>query len=303
VFCKKSKLGNDVEIMTMQIWIMAAHFEVRQMQLTAARKILGRGIGMCPKAKLFRSYIELELQLGAIDRVRTLYQKFLEWAPANCTAWCKFADLERSLGELDRARSIYELAVAQPQLDMPEVLWKVGAVRALSLSGLVDQRCNVPPRWTQKWPVLAQCGLVCGASTWKAAPTGAWLLHVHQQGIRGKRVMQAYIDFEIGEGERARTRALYERLLDKTTHVKIWMSYAAFEAAPLPMPDEEDMDEDEAAARRQVAQSSDEAPAKREARARRHAPYSLSHVSDSCQMRRPLMCGMDEHEASVSCAE
>lgn len=95
------------------------------MQLGAARKLLGRAIGQCPKAKLFRAYIELEVQLGAIERVRTLYQKFLEWAPSNCAAWCKFADLERSLGELDRARSIFELAIAQPVLDMPEVLWKV----------------------------------------------------------------------------------------------------------------------------------------------------------------------------------
>lgn len=82
--------------------------------------------------------------------------------------------------------------------------------------------------------------------------------------------VQAYIDFEIGEGERARTRALYERLLDKTTHVKIWMSYAAFEAAPLPLPEEdEEVGDDEAVARRQAAQSSEEEPARREARARR----------------------------------
>jgi crooked neck len=28
------------------------------------------------------------------------------------------------LGDADRARSIYELAINQPKLDMPEVLWK-----------------------------------------------------------------------------------------------------------------------------------------------------------------------------------
>src|SRR6201999_1779049 len=38
-----------------QIWIMKAQFEVRQMQLTAARKTLGQAIGMCPKDKLFRA--------------------------------------------------------------------------------------------------------------------------------------------------------------------------------------------------------------------------------------------------------
>ena len=32
---------------------------------------------------------------------------------------------------------------------------------------------------------------------------------------------QSYIDFEIAEGERARTAALYERLLNRTTHVKV----------------------------------------------------------------------------------
>ena len=73
---------------------------------------------------LRRSYIDLELQLGKIDRVRTLYQKYLQWAPANCGAWCKYAEVEHSLGELDRARAIFELAIEQPLLDMPEVLWK-----------------------------------------------------------------------------------------------------------------------------------------------------------------------------------
>ena len=48
--------------------------------------------------------------------------------------------------------------------------------------------------------------------------------------------MQSYIDFEIGEGERKNTRELYERLLQRTHHVKVWMSYADFEGAPLPEP-------------------------------------------------------------------
>lgn len=38
----------------LQIWIYAAHFEIRQRSLSAARKLLGTAIGMCPKNKLFR---------------------------------------------------------------------------------------------------------------------------------------------------------------------------------------------------------------------------------------------------------
>jgi len=75
--------------------------------------------------QIFKTYIEIELQLGNINRCRTLYEKYLEWAPANCYAWSKFAELEKSLNETDRGRSIFEIAIAQPVLDMPELLWKV----------------------------------------------------------------------------------------------------------------------------------------------------------------------------------
>ena len=109
----------------LQIWLMAAQFEVRQLRLDAARKILGMALGLCPKDKIFTSYIALELQLGNFDRCRKLYDKYLEWRPENCRAWCRFAELEKSLGEAARCRAIFELAITQPVLDMPEILWKV----------------------------------------------------------------------------------------------------------------------------------------------------------------------------------
>ena len=81
-----------------KIWIMFAHFEIRQLELTQARKVLGNAIGMCPKTKLFRGYIELELELREFARARTLYDKFLEFNPSNCTTWIKYAELETILG-------------------------------------------------------------------------------------------------------------------------------------------------------------------------------------------------------------
>ena len=42
---------------------------------------------------------------------------------------------------------------------------------------------------------------------------------------------KAYIDFEISEGEADNVRSLYERLLDRTSHVKVWMAYAQFECS------------------------------------------------------------------------
>jgi crooked neck len=86
--------------------------------LTVARKTLGMALGMCPRDKLFRGYIELEIQLREFDRCRILYEKFLEFGPSNCITWMKFAELESLLGDTDRARAIFELAINQPRLDM-----------------------------------------------------------------------------------------------------------------------------------------------------------------------------------------
>jgi crooked neck len=98
-----------------------------------------------------------------VDRVRTLYGKFVEHDPTAVAAWIMFAELESSLQEHERARSLHELALSQPVLNQPEVLW----------------------------------------------------MH--------------YIDFEISLGDRTAARALYERLLERTQHVKVCR------AAPAPL--------------------------------------------------------------------
>ncbi|KAL0936622.1 pre-mRNA-splicing factor CLF1 [Colletotrichum truncatum] len=180
-----------------KIWLLKAQFEIRQGELTTARKTLGQAIGMCPKDKLFRGYIELELKLFEFLRCRTLYEKHIEWNPSNCQTWIKFAELERGLDDLDRTRAIFELAVSQPVLDMPELLWK------------------------------------------------------------------AYIDFEEEEGEYERTRELYERLLEKTDHVKVWISYAHFE---LNIPEDEE-------------EAEEEAPISDEAKARARKVFERAHKS------------------------
>ncbi|XP_027718185.1 crooked neck-like protein 1 [Vombatus ursinus] len=146
-----------------KVWLLYAQFEIRQKNLPFARRALGTSIGKCPKNKLFRVYIELELQLREFDRCRKLYEKLLEYAPENCTSWIKFAELETILGDIERARAIYELAIDQPHLDMPEVLWK------------------------------------------------------------------SYLDFETEQEEFEKTRSLYRRLLQRTQHVKVWISFARFE--------------------------------------------------------------------------
>lgn len=87
-----------------KLWVLAAKFEVRQKNVAGARRLLGQALGRCPKDRLFRDYIELEMTMGNIDRCRVLYEKYLEFNPANVAAWLKWADLEHSLSEADRCR-------------------------------------------------------------------------------------------------------------------------------------------------------------------------------------------------------
>lgn len=64
-----------------------------------------------------------------------------------------------------------------------------------------------------------------------------------------ENLWKAYIDFEIGEGERELARALYERLIGLSGHFKVWISYAEFEAEGMRVRredrSEEEDDEDE----------------------------------------------------------
>lgn len=48
---------------------MFARFEVRRLDLPAARKVLGAAIGMCPKEALFKGYIQLEFDVSELAKV------------------------------------------------------------------------------------------------------------------------------------------------------------------------------------------------------------------------------------------
>ena len=139
-----------------KLWDCYARFLIRRKELTTARKLYGQALGVCAKERIYKNYIQIELELREFDRSRKLYQSYLEWNPANCTAWIQFAELERNLGDIERARGIFDIAIQQEELDLPEVLWK------------------------------------------------------------------AYLDFEMEEEEWAKCRALYERLLERTNHVKVF---------------------------------------------------------------------------------
>lgn len=94
----------------------------------------------CSRLVFFSTY---SFQLREFDRVRQLYQKYLEvciypsiptkfrslatptqFDPSNSAAWIKYAELEAQLQDFARTRAIFKLGVTQSPLSMPELLWK-----------------------------------------------------------------------------------------------------------------------------------------------------------------------------------
>ena len=92
-----------------KLWLHAAELELRDGQLGTARRLLGSALGKCPTTKLHREYLQLELRLGDVDRVRILYSKWLEHDSTSGRVWRKFAELESAIREVERARGIYAL--------------------------------------------------------------------------------------------------------------------------------------------------------------------------------------------------
>lgn len=75
-------------------------------------KILGNGIGkVINKDKIFKKYIEIEFELGEIDRCWRLYEKYFEWFFDNCYVWCKYVEFEILFEEMERVRGIFEFVV------------------------------------------------------------------------------------------------------------------------------------------------------------------------------------------------
>jgi len=151
-----------------KLWVLAAKHRLRQRDAPGFRKLMGRCIGVTrgEKEKVFVEYAAAELAMGEVDRCRAVYGRYLECLPHSCRAWMRYADLERSVGEIERCRALHELAVSQPSLDMPELIWK------------------------------------------------------------------SYIDFELSESDGDAARRLYSRLLERTGHVRVWISWAQFEGRP-----------------------------------------------------------------------
>ena len=68
-------------------------------------------MGMCPKKKIIDAYINIELQLGNNDRVKKIFQSYIQKFPGDENVWLNFCKFEESIGENNVAEILYSNSI------------------------------------------------------------------------------------------------------------------------------------------------------------------------------------------------
>eukprot|EP00310_Coccolithus_braarudii_P026009 CAMPEP_0183337974 /NCGR_PEP_ID=MMETSP0164_2-20130417/5431_1 /TAXON_ID=221442 /ORGANISM="Coccolithus pelagicus ssp braarudi, Strain PLY182g" /LENGTH=743 /DNA_ID=CAMNT_0025507747 /DNA_START=8 /DNA_END=2237 /DNA_ORIENTATION=- len=146
--------------------------------------------------KLWLHNAHFEVRQGRLDTAR----KLLGFAIGRCpkdNLFKAYIQLELQLGEVPRCRELYHKYLQWNGANCSA--WTAFAELEASLGEL--ERCRAIYELA-----IGQASLDMPEMLWKS-----------------------YIDLEISQGEWERTRALYRNLLERTKHVKVWLSFAAFE--------------------------------------------------------------------------
>ncbi|PPQ94647.1 hypothetical protein CVT25_009378 [Psilocybe cyanescens] len=224
------------------------------------REIYERAVAYVPpenEKRHWRRYIFLWLDYALFEeidtkdyaRARKIYQTALEIVPhKNFTfakLWIMFANFEIRRMDLNTARKILGNAIG---MCPKEALFKGYIALEIELREfdrarkLYEKYIEFDPSNASAWINYAQLEAQLTDYTRTRA---IFELGISQSPLRTPEILwKAYIDFETEEGERENARSLYERLLLLSSLVNVWISYALFEAEPIPI-SREQWDEDD----------------------------------------------------------
>ena len=232
-----------------------------QVSPTAVRALFERAIAATPKVSskrqwkryvyLFISYaVWEELDMRDSDRAKAVYEKvlgLLHPLPFSfAKLWLLYAELCMRRTDLAGARKLFGAAIGHGVVKDGVFLCYLQMEMAL---GEVDRCRRIFERWLQErsdavdvWLKFAE--MEEQLDELDRARRILDLATAQLQLDRPERAWKGYIDMELrliqqakeaGEEDgwregRERVRRLYERLLEQSRHVKVWISYAHFEA-------------------------------------------------------------------------
>uniref|UniRef100_A0A7I4AFQ1 Uncharacterized protein n=1 Tax=Physcomitrium patens TaxID=3218 RepID=A0A7I4AFQ1_PHYPA len=244
------QLGEDGQ--TEELFVAFAQFEERCKEPERARVIYKYALDHIPKGKaetLYQKFVQFEKQYGdregienvVVGKKRFQYEEEVKKNPLNYDSWFDYARLEESVGDKEKVREVYERAIANIPPAEQKRYWQRYIYLWINYALYEELEAEDYDRTRD---VFKACLSIIPHS--KFTFSKIWIMaaqfEIRQKDLKAARTIlgnaigrapkdKGYIEFEISEGEHDRTRQLYERLLDRTKHLKVWVSYAKFEAA------------------------------------------------------------------------
>ncbi|XP_008107294.1 crooked neck-like protein 1 isoform X2 [Anolis carolinensis] len=231
------------EHMNEHLYVAFAKFEENQKEFERVRVIYKYALDRIPKheaQELFKNYTIFEKKFGdrrgiediIVSKRRFQYEEEVKANPHNYDAWFDYLRLVESDADPDAVREVYERAIANVPPIQEKRHWKRYIYLWINYALYEELEAKDPERTRQ---VYQACIELIPHKKFTFAKI--WLLYaqfeIRQKSLQLARralvLWKSYIDFEIEQEEYENTRNLYRRLLQRTQHVKVWISFAQFE--------------------------------------------------------------------------
>ncbi|XP_036042168.1 crooked neck-like protein 1 isoform X2 [Onychomys torridus] len=231
------------EHMDEHLYVAFAKFEENQKEFERVRVIYKYALDRISKQEaqeLFKNYTIFEKKFGdrrgiediIVSKRRFQYEEEVKANPHNYDAWFDYLRLVESDAEADTVREVYERAIANVPPIQEKRHWKRYIYLWINYALYEELEAKDPERTRQVYQ--ASLELIPHK---KFTFAKMWLYYaqfeIRQKNLpfarRALVLWKSYIDFEIEQEETERTRNLYRQLLQRTQHVKVWISFAQFE--------------------------------------------------------------------------
>ncbi|CAL0311399.1 unnamed protein product [Lupinus luteus] len=93
-----------------QLWYKYIHMEEMLGNVAGARQVFERWMKWMPDQQGWLSYIKFELRYNEVERARGIFERFVQCHP-RVGAWIRYAKFEMKNGEVVKARNVYEKAL------------------------------------------------------------------------------------------------------------------------------------------------------------------------------------------------
>eukprot|EP01100_Stratorugosa_tubuloviscum_P009829 TRINITY_DN413_c0_g1_i1.p1 TRINITY_DN413_c0_g1~~TRINITY_DN413_c0_g1_i1.p1 ORF type:complete len:691 (-),score=316.26 TRINITY_DN413_c0_g1_i1:29-2101(-) len=229
------------------IWFDYIWLEESSGDIGRIREIYERAVANVPPSKEkrhWRRYIYLwisysifeELTANNIERAKEILETCLKTIPHQsfsfAKVWVHLAHLEIRKQDVQRARQVFgnalgkakSLKIYDAYIDLEQKLGNIDKCRKLFENAL-EYCASTCATWIKYAKLERELNEIERARA-------IYNLSIEQPALdMPELVWKEFIDFEISQAEYDNTRKLYRKLLERSKHVKIWLSFAQFESS------------------------------------------------------------------------